>query len=386
MGILPKYLWEDTLSGGFSLSIYNIEPIGSGPYKVRKIRRDSTNIPISYELRSFDEYALGKPFLKNIIFHFVKNDSELLEMFNNGVIDSMSGISPAITKEIVNTSAKIIAIPLPRIFGIFFNQNESQILADDSVREALDASAPKNEIINDILYGFAEPANDPIPPHLEVEEIENTPNTSSLESRIKAGKIILENAGWVKDENGFYVLETETSNKILSFTVLTSNVPELVLVAEKVVESWRAMGADVSLKTFEGSDLNQTVIRPRNFEALLFGIVVDSDSDLYAFWHSSNRLDPGLNITGYANIATDGLLEDLRGVLSPETRLSTLSQFTNEIEKDQPAIFLYTPKFIYIVPEKIEGVQINNIKSTEDRFMNVHEWYVEVDKIWKIFN
>ena len=55
--------------------------------------------------------------------------------------------------------------------------------------------------------------------------------------------------------------------------------------------TWRALGADVEIKIFEAGDLNQNVIRPRKYDALLFGEIVGRDTDLFAFWHSSQRND-----------------------------------------------------------------------------------------------
>lgn len=398
IGILPRHLWEDILSGGFSLSKYNTEPIGSGPYKLSKIRRDSTDIPTSYTLKSFSNYTLGKPFIKKINLYFAKNEAEILEMFNNGLISSFGGLSPMAASEI---SSKKIRLSLPRVFGIFFNQNEAKILADKSVREALQIATPKSEIINEVLFGFAETSNNAIPTHLALNpEIGNVDDNSDEEgdtsaneaddsdsnnSRILAAQEILEGAGWKKNEDGLYIKETDDENFLLSFDISTSNISELNQVAEKVIENWRAVGIDVSLKAFENSDLNQNVIRPRNFESLLFGMIIDNYTDLYAFWHSSQRTDPGLNITGYANITIDDLLEDLRNATNQEEQKSIVTQFNSELTKDIPAIFLYTPEFIYVVPDNINGIEVDNIKSADDRFMNVNKWFINTDKVWKVF-
>ena len=59
-------------------------------------------------------------------------------------------------------------------------------------------------------------------------------------------------------------------------------------------------------------DLKQNVIRPRKYGSLLFGEVIGRDLDLFAFWHSSQRNDPGLNIAMYANPKADSLLETAR--------------------------------------------------------------------------
>jgi hypothetical protein len=64
----------------------------------------------------------------------------------------------------------------------------------------------------------------------------------------------------------------------------------------------------VDVKIFDQGDLSQNVIRPRKYDALLFGEVIGRELDLFAFWHSSQRNDPGLNIALYANSTADKIL------------------------------------------------------------------------------
>ena len=64
LGILPKKIWMNFDSDQFPFSLYNIEPIGSGPYKVNSLKKDSYGIPSYYILASFNKYASGAPYIK----------------------------------------------------------------------------------------------------------------------------------------------------------------------------------------------------------------------------------------------------------------------------------------------------------------------------------
>jgi len=392
LGILPKHLWENIPTGGFGLSIYNTEPIGSGPYKLDGIKKDNTDIPESYTLSAFKNYTLGKAFINKIVLQFVKNEADLVGLFESGKIDSLGGLKAETAQKLKDEGANLLTSPLPRIFGLFFNQNESRILADSSVRKALEITTPKDEIINNILFGFAKTANNSIPPALDLEKslsnpsIEISTSTIPTDDSIARAQSILEANGWKKNEDGIYEKEKDKQKSIFSLSISTSNVPELVQVANLVADSWKKVGIDASVKVFEPGDLSQTIIRPRNFEVLLFGMIIHRYPDLYAFWHSSQRIDPGLNITSYANISVDKLLDDLRTLTDKEKIESSIAEFNQNITEDKPAIFLYTPQFIYILPKNIGGVKFNNITSGEDRFMNIYEWFTETDKVWRIFN
>lgn len=386
IGILPRHLWENVTGGGFRLSKYNTEPIGSGPYKISKIKKDSKNIPISYELKAFKEFALGKPKIKEINFHFAKNESELIEMYNNGEINAVGGVSPESINKINLENTQIEELPLPRIFGVFFNQNEAPILANKKVREALDTAIPKEEIIRDVFYGFANVIEDPITEKLDLSNSTTSINETSAESKIDAAALILRGAGWKKNDNGIFELEDGDEKKILSLSIVTSNAPELVAVAEKVVSAWEKLGVETELKIFDIEELTQNVIKPRNFEVFLFGFIVDNYSDLYSFWHSSERLDPGQNIIGYANISVDKIVTDLLDETNVEEIKNSIHEFKKNIKEDKPASFIYSPNYIYLIPNKIKGFSAGNINTSDDKFMNVYEWYIENEKVWKIFN
>ncbi|KKW34489.1 MAG: Extracellular solute-binding protein family 5 [Candidatus Giovannonibacteria bacterium GW2011_GWA2_53_7] len=50
MGILPKHLWEKFDGETFALNQFNSESVGSGPYKIKTIKKDNLGIPEYYIL------------------------------------------------------------------------------------------------------------------------------------------------------------------------------------------------------------------------------------------------------------------------------------------------------------------------------------------------
>jgi peptide/nickel transport system substrate-binding protein len=87
----------------------------------------------------------------------------------------------------------------------------------------------------------------------------------------------------------------------------------------------------------------------------------------------------------YANAKADKILEDMRKTKDEDARKKNYELFNAEIEKDIPAVFLYTPDFIYAVPDKLKGVRLDKIVTPSDRFSNIYEWFVKTDKVWEIF-
>jgi len=381
LGVLPSHLWQNTSAESFPLHEQNLEAIGSGPYKLSKITKDSNGIPTAYELKAFSDFALGKPRLEKITIGFYKNEEELVEAYKNGQIDSLGSLSPALVKELEESDQRVVKSTLPRVFAVFFNQNHNSVFLDATVRKALNLAVPRQEIVENIFHGYAEP----------LEGIFTSTNDEPTKTDLVAAKKMLTDAGWKLNDQGVMQKTTKASKdkpaatQVLTFSLATSNIEELKQIAEKLKANWTALGAKVEIEIYESNDLNQNVIKPRKYDALLFGEVMGRDSNPYPFWHSSQRTDPGLNIAMYTNAKVDRLLEEARQTSDLEERNKKYFEAETEIKKDQPVAFIYSPYFLYLLPRNIIGVSLPTLTNPAERFVNIHKWYVRTDKVWKIF-
>lgn len=390
VGILPKHLFGSLSPEDFSASSLNTHPIGSGPYRLDTVKQDVTGIPEYYDFVSFHAFSLGEPYIEQVRIQFYANEEELSAAFQNGKIDAASAISPAKAVMLEESSnAFLHKAPLPRVFGIFFNHNEQEIFTDKAVRRALDKSLNKNTIVHDILLGFGTVLNGPFPPGsfgFESGMAESPVLFAPNGEHLAEARGILEEEGWTySDEKKVWEKKTSDGTKTLEFSLSTSNVPELKLVAEAAVRDWTSLGAKVALKVFESGELNQSVIRPRKYDALLFGEIVGRSPDPYAFWHSSQRLDPGLNISLYANASADKALVELRETRDEDERILLAGEFESMLRDDTPAIFLYAPQYLYLASPRIKNISLPPIMNPSERYARIFEWYTETEKVWKIF-
>ncbi|MCR4283908.1 MAG: peptide ABC transporter substrate-binding protein [Parcubacteria group bacterium] len=390
IGILPHHIWKEASSGLMSFSEFNINPTGSGPYKLKKTYKNSAGVVVSYTLVANENFSLGEPFIKKLIINFYPNEEKLINAFQNNEISTIGGISPENASKIKEGNFNLNTLNLPRVFGVFFNQNNAPIFAKKEVREALNQATDKKKIIETVLMGFGAEINSPIPPGtFGAYEIDssNEEATDNWENKLAKAKEILEKAGWKFNEET-KIFEKKSGKEILrlDFSISTSNVPELKQTGELIKSMWEELGAKVDLKIFEISDLNQNVIRPRKYDSLIFGEILSHDPDPFAFWHSSQRNDPGLNIALYANITVDKLLEEARKTKEREERMNKYLKFQEEVKKDMPAVFLYSPSYIYITPKSLKGFDTTNITLPSERFNNINKWYLKTKKVWKIFS
>ncbi|MSU45242.1 MAG: hypothetical protein EXS47_01275 [Candidatus Zambryskibacteria bacterium] len=382
IGILPKHIWKTASIEEFPFSQLNINPVGSGPYQIDSISYSSSGFPSAYNFKSFSKYSLGKPYVSSLIIKSYRNEKELLEAYRNGDIESLHSVS---TKQLTNLQLEkedIKFSPLPRIFGVFFNQNVATVLANKEVRSALNMATDKQEVVDKVLGGFGQIIDGPVPPKTLGA---GNSNPLTEEERIEKAKAILTQKGWKQNNSGIFQKKDSKGTQTLSFSISTGNAPELKESALLLKTQWEKIGAKVEMKIFETGDLNQNIIRPRKYDALLFGKIIGREMDLFPFWHSSQRNTPGLNIAMYTNIKADKMLENIRKTNDPELQKSYFNSFNKEIKSDLPAVFTYSPYFLYIIPKKIQSVSLGTLTSPSERFSDVYKWYIETNNVWRIF-
>ncbi|MFZ2303476.1 MAG: ABC transporter substrate-binding protein [Minisyncoccia bacterium] len=387
MGILPEHIWKTIDYNRFDTNKYNREPIGSGPYKFNKIEtviKDGDELPVSYTLKSFSNFALGKPHINTVKFVFFKSEEALVQAVKAGSIGAINSISPESAKKLDALGYNIERTPLPRVLAVFFNQTEQTIFADPSVRKALTLAVDKKRIVDSVLSGYGVLLDSPLPPGTVGYKVANTEKTH--EENLVSAREILEKASWkFASTTNSWTKKIKNETQTIRFDLATSEAIELKTVANELKSSWGELGVEVNVHIFATGDLKETIVRPRKFEALFFGQVLGQGGDPYPFWHSSQRLDPGLNVASYVNTKVDKILDDARAETSAEKRKKLYSSFNDEISKDMPAIFMYAPEFLYVVPKEVQGFSIGTITAPAERFLNIYEWYINTDNVWKIF-
>ncbi|HEY4483845.1 MAG TPA: ABC transporter substrate-binding protein, partial [Candidatus Paceibacterota bacterium] len=187
------------------------------------------------------------------------------------------------------------------------------------------------------------------------------------------------------NKDGILMKKINGSDTLLKLTITTTDSEELKTIASFVKTQWEKIGIQVDIIVLDQNTLNQEAIRPRKYDVLLFGMVIGNEADLYSFWHSSQRSDPGLNISFYTSVQTDNLLAKLEDTNNKEQRRDLVRQIQNTIASDHPAVFMYSPYFIYAAPKDVQNIKIKYLTRSSDRLLQIYDWYIDTEYIWKIF-
>lgn len=385
MGILPKHLWQDIKPINFALSDLNLKPIGTGPFKFHKLKKDSIGRIKSYELIYNEDYYNERPFIDKIIFKFFGSEDEMIIAYNNHKVDGISFISSHNLPKLKSKQRlNIRRIKLPRYFAVFFNKNKSRPLADKNVRIALAHGLNKDALIKEVLSNEAVRIDSPVLPSIfnfnkDIKKYDYNPDFANK---------ILDESGWKDDDiNGVREKgsdnDNDDNNDRLEIKLVTSNWPEFVRVANFLKEQWNQLGIKTNLIMASIPELQSIYIKERDYDMLLFGEILNIEPDPFSFWHSSQRKDPGLNLALYNNENADKILEEARQILDKEERAEKYDDFQRLVIEDIPALFLYSSYYIYPIHEKVKGLEASLIGAPSDRFSNIEDWYVKTKRVRK---
>jgi peptide/nickel transport system substrate-binding protein len=373
--IIPGHLWENIRPINFSLSDINLKPVGTGPYKFVSLHKDESGKIISYELEANRDYYAKQPFINQIVFNFYPTENDMIQAYNRNDIDNMSFISAGSLKNVkFKQRLEVHTVSMPRYFGAFFNQNQSELLADKNIRLALNHATDKREILSQIFDDNGTIVNSPMLPGIldiseDIKKYDYNPDEASK---------ILQNTGWTKNEEGMLT----KNNQKFTLKLTTSSWPELASVAELLKDQWGRIGIEVNVELLPALEL-QSAIRERNYQILLFGEILNIDPDPFSLWHSSQKREPGLNLALYDNKTVDTLLEEARGTLNPLERIQKYNEFQRLLIEDMPAIFLYSPHYMYGQSNEVKGFSNKIISVASDRLLGIENWYINTKRIKK---
>lgn len=371
LGIIPEHLFAYLPVTTIGDAENNEKPVGTGPYKLAT----ATNTRDAVTLLINENYYDQLPLIDKIVFYFHDNERTLLTTLQSGAITSAGFSSSSEVNKLTLPKINKYNYQLPQYKAVFINQmGGNAALADKAVRQALAYATNKTKIINDIANGDATIVDSPILPGFWGY----LPSIKKYQFDFVSARDLLHKNGWQDlDKDG--VLE---KGKIkLSFSLSFKNDSANTQIAEVLASDWNAIGAEVILQPYDTSELLDTVIRPRSYDALIFGQNLGSDSDPYVYWHSSQARDPGLALSIMYDKDIDNNLELARLSSNMTKAIGYYHNFQKSFADLVPAILLYQPNYHYLVEDKVKGVTAEiNFSGLSDRFINVADWYIKFQK------
>ncbi len=376
---IPKHIFGDIPFSNIRLSDYNlIDPVGSGPFKFSDLKKRRDGFITDYELVKNETYFNQKPYLDNFTFKFYTSEKDALGAFNGGLISGLGAVSYN-NLDKITIPHKTESVNMPRYYGIFFNQSVNPVLSDINVRKALDLATDRERIIKDVFKGMAIPLIGPLAPGINGYS-ENFFKQQNEFSPDRA-KDLLEASGWQVSSDG--IRQNSGKNARLEFSLTVPEIPFLTDTAKIIQEDWQKIGVKINLNIKPNDEIFPDTIKPRDYEMILFGNIYGKNPDLFSFWHSSQKFHPGLNLSLYENKDVDFLINSVRADFNADNRREKMLQAQSLIKNDQPAIFLFSPPYIYIQSKSLNGFEEKILALPNSRLENIKDWYVKTERVFK---
>ncbi|MDQ2973554.1 MAG: peptide ABC transporter substrate-binding protein [bacterium] len=371
-GIIPKHLLSEIEPAQLRSANFNtIKPVGTGPFKMSSVDVSGNSVDNRQEIISlsrYDNFHLGAPELENYVLRVFRNGSQLLQAFDNRELNAAIGLS---STDIDVNQDSLVVYNIPQLSAVMlFMNNSSPFLSDVKVRQALVQSTNVPEILRSIGY-----------PLIQVDQpflrgqVGYDKSYAQYGYDLGAANKLLDEAGWAKNSNGI----REKDGKQLKFRLFSQSLAEYALVVQKLQDQWRAIGVEIDAILQPEEDLQTGAIARHDYDALLYGISIGPDSDVYPYWHSSQadpRSPTRLNLSEFKNAAADNALEAGRSRTDDALRALKFKPFSENWKMQAPAIGLYQPRFLYVVRGQLSGFAPNRLNSVSDRFRNVHHWTI----------
>ncbi len=373
--IIPKHIWKDIPVDNYWLTDYNLMPIGSGPFKPVSYQKTAQGTIKVFTFTPYKEYFSGRPYLDKVVFKFYQDYDEAQQALKAGKINSLADIVLS-DVPIGFSGKKIKKILIPRFYGVFLNNQSVEIFKDKDIRKALFLATPKEKILEEALNNQGEAVNTPF-----VEGMEGwDKDFSKIDYNLEEAKTILIEAGFdkISDDGVREKTRKDKTKERLEFELTFPSSPLLFKVANILKDSWAQIGIKVKLSPKDINTLREENIFPRCYEAVLLGEINSLHPDLFSFWHSSQKFDPGLNVSLFDNEKADLLLEKIRKTDDQEKREKDYYKFQEIFLEENPAIFLFMPSYFWIVPADLNGMNyLQKVDYPFERFVGIRNWYMK---------
>lgn len=356
VGILPRHLLGEVEPERIRVASFNQDPVGSGPFKFNEISSQQIR------LQANPAHHKGEPALESFTIATFETEEEMIAAYNRGELGAMLFSNSFETDSLANPDSS--DVHRLNVAGQVFAFYNNEVLDNRNLRQALTQSINTRNLRNQMEeeYRFAD--SPLMPGQLGYQ-------SSQLPYNIQAAKDKFAEAGWnLKD--GRLIKDGEQ----LSLNLVTQDNYGYPRAAEILQRYWEQMGIDVSLTVESGVDLQENYLRPRNFDVLLYGIGMDRDPDVYAYWHSSQVRDPGRNVAQYQSEAADISLEDGRTRIDENVRVAKYAAFQEEWRRDAPSAALYRLHAYYVHREQLRGLELDHAIQPIERFHNVTDWTI----------
>lgn len=377
--VIPKHILQTVSPSSMREADFSSNPVGSGPFAVKRVQTsESTSSTDVVRMEPNTKYYGAVSTLSRLELRAYGNESLLVKAVNSGEVSAASGLSLSAADNIKSKQYSTKHWLLNKGVYLLMN-NRSQTLQDARVRQALRYATDTSSIRATVGDNVAR-LDTPI---LQSQIAQKLP--AAPDYNLDKAKALLKEAGWTYNQGQW----KGKDGRPLAVAVTTSSGrDEYKKIVDALKQQWSKLGVDVQLREIDTNSTTtsfvQSVLQPRDYDALLYELELGADPDVFAYWHSSQASASGYNFANYSNRTVDNDLVGGRSRTNSALRAAKYIQFVNQWLNDAPAIGLYQSVGSYVLNNGASIVEPRgSLNTMNDRYADVTTWSTGRASVYK---
>ncbi len=387
--VLPKHATGDPAQ--MPQWAFNRQPIGTGPFRLAEWASGDHITLVRNE--RYREPA--KPQLDAVYIRFVPSREVALQLLQSGQVTVVGDLVEADLPQLA--SAPGIALgkaPSPRAERLLLNLADPSldappdplahphpILGDARVREALELAIDKQEIVDQLLFGYASVGTNEL--SLGWARCDTLPSKYDPAE----AKRLLDAAGWKAGADGIRLAQGAKYAKDGTRLRLKLQGPSGDALRERVeqllLDRWRAIGVEINIENAPTAALFGTwdtgaAARHGRFDVLTYttGPYVDPHSQIetyFASWQipSAANRGAGYNYSRWINPTVDAAIQRAGRSADLAERRAAYCAVMEEVVRERPQVFLFARHLLAAYRDALQGWRTNVWKNLG---WNAAEW------------
>jgi ABC-type transport system substrate-binding protein len=338
IAVFPKEAYQEPFKEQWGLQ----SAVGTGPYQLQS-KSDSEVVLIRNE-RYWDKNRL--PSVERLVYRILKNDQVRFAALTNQRIDMMvvpTQLFPTIfgpqgdLRGTYKAKFQVTALTTFNTHMIGINLKQ---LSDVHLRRAMYYGTDRGEIVQKLLYGYADITGGTLPPGMNgyVPPFDQKSLYDPQRAREE-----LKRSQYDRRELELLVHELANSEQI----------------GQIFQRQMKEIGVNIKLTKL---DFNSVIGRMVKGEAELFSMfleyVFSSPESILVNLFTSPKI-PVPNFWHYSNPQIDAEIESLRIITSSEKSVKKSAEIEGKIMEEAPTIFLYRQKYVVMYSRKFKDLVVN---------------------------
>lgn len=364
--ILPAHILKDVKPEQLNEHKLFTKPISSGPFVFKATQTIGNDGEKIVYLNRNQNYYKGKTLLDSFSVHAFLTTDAIKASLKSGSITATGSLPSRYTTELLNEKS-LKEQQTTVNYGVFAFLNTTSTsntaLQDKAFRQALRQGLNYGNLLSG----------------LNGEQALKFPITEQQAKTLSFPEAATTNVTEAKSKlDNFKANKPEYfGNDLRIVTVKGDKYMEEI--ANRLGEQLKSLGVLNQVAAYEASqDFTLNVLRPRNYDILIYEIAMGADPDVVPYYHSAEATENGYNLSNYKNATVSNLILSARNTIDTSLRDAKYRKFLEIWLDEVPSIALYQSSLPYFMNKNVRAFSADqHLVSGEDRFNDIINWSVK---------